>query len=70
MSATSLYPPTMLPRDLDPARNRDGIEQDAHLFRLHNGRDAYFAAELRAFDEQRRVIGNDLLDDEPVEKPT
>jgi site-specific recombinase XerD len=38
----------------------DGIEQQAHLLGLHDGR------EFRAFDEQGGAFRDDLLDDEPV----
>lgn len=39
------------------------------ICRLHDGRDADLTAESRAFDEQGRVLRDDLLDDEPVEQP-
>ena len=39
-----------------------------HLLGLHDRRDADLPAEFRSLDEQRRVIRNDLLDDEPVEQ--
>jgi len=48
----------------------DGIEQQAHLLGLHDGRGAHLSAEFRAFDEQGGVLRDDLLDDEPVEEAT
>jgi len=69
MSVSSLNPPPVFFLQLHFRCDRDGIEQYAHLLSLHDGRDAHGAAEFRPLDEQRRVILNDLLDDEPVEKP-
>ena len=46
----------------------DGIEQLAPLLSLHDGCDAYLAAESRTLDEHRGIFGNNLLDDEPVEQ--
>jgi hypothetical protein len=48
--------------------DRDRVEQKPHLLGLHDGRDANLAAEFRPLDEQRQIIGNDLLDDQPVEQ--
>ena len=67
MSGTSLIPPTVLLRNFDLPHDRDGVEQLTHLICLHNRCNANLSAELWTFDEQRRVIGNDLIDDEPVE---
>src|ERR1035438_9539774 len=67
-STTSLYPPAVFRRHLDLTRNLDGVEQMPHLIGLHDGRDTHLTAESGTFDEHRRIFGNDLLDDEPVEK--
>ena len=68
-SASTLHAPAVLPRNCHVARHRDGIQQPAHLVRLQNRRDANLPAESRAFDEERWVIGNDLLNYEPVKEP-
>lgn len=62
------HAPAVVPRNLHLARSGDGIKQLAHLIGLQDGRDADLSAESRPFDEEGRVIGNDLLDDQPVEQ--
>jgi hypothetical protein len=61
-------PPAVLLRNLHLARHGNGIQQFAHLIGLQNRRDADLPAESRPLHEHRRVIGNDLLDHEPVEQ--
>ena len=58
----------MLPRNLHLPGQRNRIEQPAHLIGFEDRRDAYLAAELRALHEEGRVLGNDLLNDEPIEE--
>ena len=68
MSGTSLYPPpcffgTLICRVM-------GMESSSrrNCSGFHDRRDANLPAEFRPLNEHRRVFGDDLLDDEPVEK--
>lgn len=60
--------PAVFPRNFHFPRDADGIKELAHLVRLQDRRDADLPAESRPLDEERRIIGNDLLDDQPVEQ--
>src|ERR1035437_2886218 len=70
LDVRNLFIPPVFPRDLDPASNWEEIQEQASLLALHDGRDANLAANFRSLNKQRGVVGNDLLDDEPIEKAT
>jgi hypothetical protein len=63
-----IIPPAVFLWYLDLPRRLDKIEQQTHLLSLYDRRDAYLTAESRSLDEHGRILGNDLLDDEPVEQ--